>query len=372
MRIRVPLVCLVLLIAGTAEAARACVCADQVLNDRENVARQFAEATVVFEGEVLPGGREISAPSRDEPGLSMIVFRVLRAYKGNPEESIPLYDAMAGSDCSFGQPKPGEKFFVYGFKGKDIKIYLEACTRTQPLDSAGPDIRYARGEPATQEDLTPPGERWRLLIDPSLATRGATVHGTIRRADRADVSNVFVTIWDVDERGRRETSMAATQKVNADGTYNVRFLPPGRYRLTALDYDFKPAVRFVGEFGNISLSKGQTLSSVDVLLNPEPLGKVSIRVVAAPPELHDRLLVWLRDAQMDALGGPPYPYAQTAELDEENVASFEFVPYGLYDVYVMLTGEDVSKPSWTHDKVQVQLNGSHSETVVQLRKNDLE
>lgn len=216
MRIRAPLVCLVLLIAGTGKAATACVCADQVLNDRENVARQFAEATVVFEGEVLAGGREISAPNRGEPGLNVIVFRVVRAYKGDPEGSIQVYDAMAGTDCSFGQPKPGEKFFVYGFRGKDSKIYLEACTRTRPLDSAGPDVRYARREPATQEDLTPPGERWRLLIDPSLATRGATVRGTIRRADRTDVSNVFVTIWDVDERGRRKTSMAAAQKVNAD------------------------------------------------------------------------------------------------------------------------------------------------------------
>jgi hypothetical protein len=34
----------------------------------------------------------------------------------------------------------------------------------------------------------------------------------------------------------------------------------------------------------------------------------------------------------------------------------------------MLTGDDLTKPSWTHDEVQVELNGNHAEAVVKLKK----
>ena len=353
----------------TPKTTEACSCSDQLLSDREDAARQFAEAAVVFEGEAIPGGSEIVAASRDKMGLSMTVFRVIRSYKGERAQSIQIFDAMAGTDCAFGQPAPGEKYFVYGFQGKDGKIYYQACSRTGPLES-GPDLRYARGEPATKEDLSPPGEKWRLRQDPSLATGGATLRGNVHRLDGGEVNDVFLTVWGVDEKGRRENSIAASQKVNPDSSYEVRFLPPGHYMVTAEDTRITPTARFVGEYGNIALAEGQTLVAVDLMLRPEPLGKVTIQVKDAPPGLHDRIFVWLRDVEMDSVGSAPYHYAQTAHLDEKNMASFEFVPYGRYDVYVSLTGEDSSKPSWTHDEVQVQLDGNKAETVVALRRKN--
>jgi hypothetical protein len=298
----------------------------------------------------------------------MIVFRVIRSYKCERAESIQIFDAMAGTSCAFGQPLSSEKYLVYGFQGKDGKIYFRACSRTGPLESAGPDLRYVRGEPATKEDLNPPGEKWRLRRDPSLATTGATLRGNVRRLDAGEVNDVFLTVWGVDEKGRRENWIAATQKLNPDSSYEVRFLAPGHYMVTAEDSRMTPTTRFVGEYGNIALAEGQTLVAVDVMQRPEPLGNVTIQV-NAPPGLHDRIFVWLRDVEMDSVGTPPYHYAQTAHLDEKNVASFEFVPYGRYDVYVSLTGEDSSKPSWTHDEVQVQLDGNKAETVVALRRN---
>jgi len=358
----------VLSIAGAVQTAPACVCSSQDLNDREAAAAQFAEAAVVFEGEVVPGGHEVVTPSRDKPGLSLIMFRVIRSYKGGHDELIQVYDSMAGTDCAFGQPAPGEKYFVYGFRGTDGKIYVQACTRTTTLDFAGPDLRYARGEPPKKEDLVPPGEKWRLQMDSSLATSGATLRGSVRHFDAGDVGNIFLAVWDLDEQGRRKNSMAATQKVNADGSYEVRFLAAGHYLVTAEDSRMTPTTRFVGEYGTVTLVQGQVMGAVDIVLRPEPLGKVTVQV-DAPPELHDRVFVWLRDAEMDSIGSAPYHYAQTAHLDNKNMASFEYVPYGRYDVYVMLDGEDLTKPSWTHDEVQVELNGNHAGTVVALHRN---
>ena len=282
MRLKKVLVYASLLIAGIAPTVSGCVCSGQVLNDREDAANQFTSATVVFEGEVLPGGREITAPTRDKPGLGMIVFEVLRSYKGRREKVIRLYDAEAGTDCSFGQPRPGGRFFVYGFQHQDGRIYLEACTRTSPWEFAGPDIRYARGEPAAKEDLTPPDEKWRLKDDPSLAKSGATLRGVVRRSDGVGIGNVLVSVWNVDGSGRRENSMVTTQKANEDGTYEIRYLPPSGYSVTAADYQMSSAARFVGESASVSLKQGQTLSHVDVVLQPEPLGKVKVQVTAPP------------------------------------------------------------------------------------------
>jgi hypothetical protein len=161
--------------------------------------------------------------------------------------------------------------------------------------------------------------------------------------------------------------IAALQKVSQGGSFEVRYLSPRQYWVTAEDLQPTPTARLVGEFGKIELAQGQTYADVNVLLHPEPVGRVSIRVIA-PKELHDRIFVWLRDADMDSAGGNPYKYAETARLDDQNVASFMYVPYSRYDVYVMPTGEDISKPSWTHDDLEVRLSGGSTEAVIELRK----
>jgi hypothetical protein len=43
----------------TATTTEAYTCSNSVPSDREEGARQFSEAAVVFEGEVIPGGSDI-------------------------------------------------------------------------------------------------------------------------------------------------------------------------------------------------------------------------------------------------------------------------------------------------------------------------
>jgi hypothetical protein len=231
----IPLI-VALCFAGSLRTAQACVCSVSDLSDREEAAAEFQAAAVVFEGELLPGGQAIST-SNDKRGLNMIPFRVLRSYKGASDEFLEVYYANGGTDCGFGEPKPGMRFFVYGLRGKDGRIYIQACSRSASLDSAGADIRFARDDPPSKDDLAPPGEKWRLHRDPTLAERGASLAGTVHRQDAGDVSKVFLTLWDVDENGARNLagSVGARQKVNADGTFEIRFVAPGQYDLTADD-----------------------------------------------------------------------------------------------------------------------------------------
>ena len=368
MRIKtIPLI-VALCFAGSLRTAQACVCSEPAVSDREEAAAEFQAAAVVFEGELLPGGHEISTWN-GKPGLSMIPFRVIRSYKRASDEFLEVYDAHAGTDCGFGEPKPGTKFFVYGFRGEDGKIYIQACSRTASLDAAGADIRFGRNDPPTKEDLAPPGEKWRLYRDPTLTERGASLIGKVRREDGGDVSHVFLTLWDVDENGARNRagSIAARQKVNGDGSFEIRFLASGQYDLTAEDLHENSTAEYVAEFGNVTLTERQVLSNLVVNLHPQPLGTVRVTVIA-PPELHDRIVVWLTEAETESVGKFPDHCGHTGGVDAQSEASFDSVPYGHYNVYVMLTGDDLTKPSWTHDEVQVELNGNHAEAVVKLRK----
>src|SRR5882762_8938476 len=101
MRIKILSLVFALSLVGSLRMARACVCANQLLNDRGGAEAQFNAAAVVFEGEVLASPQQVVAPTHDRFGLSVIAFQVLRAYKGNLGDSIQLYDAAAGSDCGF-------------------------------------------------------------------------------------------------------------------------------------------------------------------------------------------------------------------------------------------------------------------------------
>ena len=298
----------------------------------------------------------------------MIVFRVIRLYKGDRTETIQIFDPMGDTNCGFDQSTTHGKYLVYGFQAKDGKILIQTCGRTGPLASAGADLRYARGEPATKEDLLQPNEKWRLRDDPTLATRGATLRGKVRRLDARELSLASLTVWRVDENGRRENHVAATQGTNRDGSYEVQLLPAGRYMVTAQASGTTADERFVGEYGNVSLTEAQILDGVEVMLRSEPLGKVTIQV-KAPAEFHNRIIVFLRDVQMGSVGSQPYEYAEDARLDENGVATFRYVPYGRYNVRVLWTADNLSNPAWTHDKVQVELNGKEADTVVTLRRD---
>ena len=262
MRLRATSLVVAFCFAGTLQIARACVCSGPAVNDREDAAAEFNAAAVVFEGEVSASPKQIVALTGSHMGLSVIQFRILRAYKGTLGDSIQLFDSMAGTDCGSDALKPGQKLFVYGFEGEEHRIYIQACGRTKLLDHAGPDIRFARNESPTKEDLVPPGERRRLDRDPTLKRRGASISGVVHWPDGGDPSEVFITIWDVDKNGTRSSIglVEAIEKVNADGSFEIRFLPPGEYNVTAEDRGIRSAEKCQADYGNVVLADHQVLS----------------------------------------------------------------------------------------------------------------
>jgi hypothetical protein len=348
MRILRSLISAILFFGISCQSAQACACGVNQLNARDDAARVFSSATVVFEGEVLsiepakPGDLSNFLPaereniSNREPVAAEITFRVLRQYKGDPKLEIRIYTgARDSAEPCQARYHAGDRWFIYGFLKKDGKLYFTDCNRSTTLDEAGPELRNARGEPATEEDLMPRSEKSRLESEPELRENGATLSGSIRRFDRADVGKAMLTIWSLDDENQKERPGEIWQDANADGTFVVRFLPPGIYFLSARVLDWEKPAQFTGRTKTFTVKERQVLTALEIVLNPEPVGEVRVHVEPLGA-LGSRVEVDLSDVERDS-GGESlklYPDNRTADADSSGLAVLKGMQYGTYHLYV--------------------------------------
>jgi hypothetical protein len=348
MRIFKSLIAVVLLLGLSCQTTQACSCGVTQLNARDDAARIFKEATVVFEGEVLsiepakPGDLSNFLPaereniSNREPVAAEITFRVLRQYKGDPKLEIRMYTgARDSAEPCQARYHAGDRWFIYGFLKKDGKLYFTDCNRSTTLDEAGAELRYARGEPATQEDLMPRSEKSRLENEPELKENGATLSGTIRRFDRSGMGRALLTIWRLDEEDQKERPGEIYQDANPDGTFVVRYLWPGIYFLSARITDWEKPTFFVGRTATFTVKQRQSLDGLEIVLNAEPLAEVRIHIEPSKP-LHDQVEAELWDVDNDSGAVNPklYPDNQSAEPDSSGLAVLKGLQFGTYHLAV--------------------------------------
>jgi hypothetical protein len=359
---------LTLCLAATTNPARACSCSGTALSDRDAAAEEFDAARAVFTGEVISVKTMIDA---DETGLGLtkFSFRVIQSFKGDSGSIVRVFSSMERTDCATGM-KVADRLFVYAFEGKDGRLYVGHCDRTSSLEFAGADLRFALGEPATAEDRVPADERLRLLLEPDLKAKGATLSGQVRWPEKATRGDTFITIWEVDEQGRRLDSRLAVQKVDPDGRFEIRYVKPGNCFVSVADSRLGVPPKYVGILGLVSLPERATLVGQDVTLHAEPLGTVTIRVIAASIP-RERVFVDLRDVELDLEnpGSSPFQFGTEKSADSDGVATFKQIPYGHYNVSVGLYNENLEKPSWTHDDATVTLDGPTAELSIQMYQN---
>jgi len=361
------LLTLCLFLSVVLDQARACSCVTPVLSDRDGAAEQFEVAKAVFAGEVT-AIKDLTVSG--DAQLTEFTFKIVEPFKGIKESTVELFSDFEHTSCASGI-KAGDRLFVYAFEGKEGKLYITPCSRTGSLEEAGTDIRFARGEPAILEDRIPYGEKWRLLDDPTMSEKGATLSGVVRWPQKVAMGKAFVTVWQVDEQNRRLNLIVATQKADSDGTFAVHYLPPGTYFVSGVDSKWEASFRYVGNLGIVSLLEGTKLDHQEIILHADPLGTVNVQVDA--PEIpYEKLFVVLRDVELDleTPGSGPYSYGTTANVGSDRVARFKQVPYGRYNVSVMLYGEDISRPTWTHDDAEVTLDNAKAETAVRMYKTN--
>jgi hypothetical protein len=363
--------------------AGACDCTASIRNDRDEAAHEFKEARTVFEGEVLSVERPSQSDSCISPteatsmipcsiGLREITFRVLRKYKGAQEDIVRINSVALGADCS-ADVKVGEKWFIYGLEGDNGKLYIAACSRSNWLQAAGADVRYSRGEPATDEDLIPPDERAHLASDPTLVNRGATLSGQVRRPDGQNVSDETVlTLWELDKDGQRTGDKTVSQQVHLDGKFTVRHVPPGSYFLAAEDRDWTTNTRFIRNFGRVDFTEKSYVSNLEIVLEPDPLAPITVSV--EPREaLRSGMWVMLTDSEFGPSNTRLFMDRETADLSKNGVAHFDKMPYASYNVEVGVSGlprrlSDTPIPGWCQAETKVKLDGSPATVTVLLHK----
>jgi hypothetical protein len=327
----------------------ACSCSVTQLNARDDAARVFKDATVVFEGEILsiePAKEaDLSSFSPDaramitgrEPVAGEITFRVLRQYKGVPQLEIRMYTGARDSaePCQL-RYHPGDRWLIYGFQKKDGKLYFTDCNRSIALDKAGADLRFARGEPATEEDLMPRAERTRLELNPELKETGATLRGSIRRFDRLPMGKALVTIWRLDGDDPNDRAREADQDANLDGTFVVRYLPPGTYFLSAEVIDWQEPDHFVGRIDRFTVKEHQVVTGLEIILDPKPMSEVRVHVESSEA-LGRPLEIELSDldGDFDAQNPKLYPDEKTTtDVDSAGLAVLKGMQYVAYHLSV--------------------------------------
>lgn len=355
-------------LATTSRSAFACSCAETALSDRDAAAEDFDAARAVFTGEVISVKSMIDA-DETRLGLTEFSFRIIQSFKGDGGSIVRAFSSMERTDCATGI-KVGDRLFVYAFAGKDDRLYVGPCDRTSSLEFAGADLRFALGEPATAEDRVPADERLRLSLEPELKAKGATLSGQVHWPEKATRGDTFVTIWEVDEQGRRLDSHLAVQKVDPDGKFEIRYVKPGDCFVSVADSRSGVPPIYVGVLGLVSLPEKATLLGQDVTLHAEPLGTVTIHVIAASIP-REKVFVDLRDVELDleTPGSSPFRFGTETSADSNGVATFKQIPYGRYNVSVGLYNENLQTPSWTHDYAIVTLDGPTADLSIQMYQN---
>lgn len=359
---------LTLCLAGTTRPARACSCSGTPLSDRDAASQDFDAAQAVFTGEVISVKTLMDA---NDNGMELTEFsiKIIQSFKGDKSSTVPVFSSVEHTDCARGM-KIGDRLFIYAFKRKDGRLYVVPCDRTGSLESAGADLRFALGQPATAEDRVPADERFRLILEPELKTTGATLSGQVHWPEKATHVDTFVTIWEVDEQGRRIDSHLADQKVDPDGRFEIRYLKPGNCFVSASDSRLGTPAKYVGVLGLVYLPERATVVGQDITLHAEAVGTVTIHVIGASIP-RERTFVVLRDVELDleTPGSSPFRFGTQTSVDSNGVATFKQIPWGRYNVSVGLYNEDLEKPSWIHDDATVTLDGATAELSIQMRKN---
>lgn len=360
---------LALCLASTTRTARACSCAGTPLSERDAAAEDFDAAQSVFTGEVI-STKNLMDTNESGRGPTEFTFKIIQSFKGDKSSAVPVFSSMEHTDCAFGL-KVGDRLFVYAFEGKDGRLHVAPCDRTSSLESAGADLRFALGQPATAEDRVPADERFRLDLEPELKTTGATLSGQVHWPEKATHGDTFVTIWEVDEQGRRIDLHLADQKVDADGKFEIRCVKPGNCFVSASDSRHGMAAKYVGVLGLVYLPERASVVGQDITLHAEAVGTVTIHVIGASIP-RERTFVELRDVELDleTPGSSPFRFGTQTSVDSDGVATFKQIPWGRYNVSVGLYNEDIEKPSWVHDDATVTLDGATAELSIQMRKNN--
>jgi hypothetical protein len=191
---------------GIPAAACTCVIVDP--------ASAFNDAKAVFIAEVIEGTDQVSTPGAQGTSQPVEVgevrLAVTEVFKGEIGREATVVNSNQ-TTCALKELRRGKQYVFYagGSKG-DSKLYSGPCTRTGALDSeeVREDLQFLRS-------LPPAGS-------------GGALRGSVRENRRWQGSAPLPGVT-VEIQGPQSQQFTAT--TGPDGRFEVKDLPPGRYRV---------------------------------------------------------------------------------------------------------------------------------------------
>jgi hypothetical protein len=367
----------------TVRSASACMCMSLAPPDVKTVrdiaiweTKKGNGILAVFEGkvekqEVQEGGLSpLSTILSISPGGThrIVTFAVSRAYRGKAQGQVVLSTGLGGGDCGYDFDT-GAEYLVYAYNVEG-GLYTDSCTATRPVEEAGAAIRYLRGEPPTVDDLLDEEEYGRKV----LSQRTGKVCGRVAMANGRPLAGGMVHMSEEREPGLPLKMASDPNLSKPDGSFCVTGISPGRYLLTAEDYDFDRGIRWMGfyptatshaEATPIEVKAGDKLTGLRFAVRKQNLVRVHLRVVTSngTPIPWQSLGVAIESVDHDSLA-----YHGGHELDQNGSYDPGLVPPGHYWVRSYLRWGEAPGESfkWQMAKKAVDIN-KDTEVVLELK-----
>jgi len=244
--------------------------------------------------------------------------------------------------------------------------YTGLCTATSPVEEAGAAIRYLRGEPPNVDDLLDEREYRRKV----LSQRTGKVCGRVAKANGRPLAGAMVNMSEEREPGLPLKTASDPNLSKPDGSFCVTGIFPGKYLLTAADYDFDRGIRWMGfypgaashaEATPIEVKAGDKLTGLRFAVRKQNLVRVHLRVVTSNgiPIPWQRLGVSIESVDHDSLA-----YHDGHGLDQNGSYDPGLVPSGYYWVRSYLRWGEAPGESFKWQMSQKEVDISRDTEVV--------
>lgn len=358
-----------------------CTCAPSVLPPGKNSIREFASARIngsgrtstIFEG--IVERQEVSSGSIGPPNTAMsmtpsgshriVTIRVSRVYRGTNREHFTVITGMGFGDCGFDF-RSGEAYLVFADEIEGGAYFTSICAGTELLEHSGPTVRLLRGEaPSTEDVLDPDSYNARVLPQWT-----GNVCGRIAGPDGKPIKGATVELSEVRESPFPQSGGGEVS--NADGTYCIKNVSPGKYLLTGEKNDFHNWSRLMGFYPGVSkhseaisieVKAQTTITATPFKLHEESLYDIRIRVVT----LDGSSLPWKRiGVAVQSPDRDPLSYHINHGVEEDGSYRFGYIPAGHYTVRSYAQpdfDEDPARASvqafdWRQDEREVDVIGN--------------
>jgi len=337
-------------------------------------------AKIIFQGlvqkqDVVEGA--IGAPSN---AMSMtgygshrlVTMQVSHAYRGQADGAVTVLTGLGGGDCGFDF-EVGQEYLVYANRITGGRLFTSICTGTAPLEQAAAKVRFLRGELPAEDDLLTP-EKYYAKYQPKWTGK---VCGRVLKPDGNPLGKAMIHMSRIRDEALPLATVSDPDLSKADGSFCVAMISPGKYLLTAEDYDYNANFRWMGYYPGVvkrseampmEVKAGAELHGVAFQVQKQSLFTVRFLIKTTD----GTAVPWKNlGIAISSLDHDPLAYQESHGIGEDGGYTLGLIPPGHYFVSSFIepdfdTGRVAEKMSrWQMVKEEVDIH-SNAEVILEL------